>query len=143
MADTESAFTAEERAAMKDRAQEVRRARRGKASPEDDLRDLLAKIDELPEPERTTALRIHALVSETAPELQAKLWYGMPGWAKGGKNLLFFQSATKFKTRYATLGFSDLARLDEGDLWPNAYAITALTPEVEARITELVRRAVG
>jgi uncharacterized protein YdhG (YjbR/CyaY superfamily) len=143
MADTEGAFTAEERAAMKDRAQEVRRARRGKASPEDDLRDLLAKIDELPEPERTTALRMHALVSETAPELQAKLWYGMPGWAKGGQNLLFFQSATKFTTRYATLGFSDLARLDEGDLWPNAYAITALTPEVEARIAELVRRAVG
>ncbi|GAA2751122.1 iron chaperone [Amnibacterium kyonggiense] len=143
MSDTEQAFTAEERAAMKDRAQEVRRARRGKASPEDDLRDLLAKIDELPEPERTTALRIHAIVTAAAPQLAPKLWYGMPGWAKGGKNLVFFQSATKFRTRYATLGFNDVARLDDGDAWSTAYAIAALTPEVETRIAELVRRAVG
>jgi uncharacterized protein YdhG (YjbR/CyaY superfamily) len=143
MTDTTGTFTAEERAAMKDRAAEVKKARRGKATPEEDAREVAAKIDELPEPERTTAHRIAAIVAEAAPRLTAKLWYGMPGWALDGKNLCFFQSATKFKTRYATLGFSDLAQLDEGSFWANAYAITALTPEVEERIAALVRRAVG
>jgi len=143
MADAGGVFSAEERAAVQDRAKEVRRAKRGRTTPEEDLQDLLAKIDELPEPERATALRIHAIVAEAAPGLAPKVWYGMPGWARDGRNVLFFQSATKFRTRYATLGFSDLARLDDGDSWPTAFAITRLTPEVEARVAALVRRAAG
>jgi uncharacterized protein YdhG (YjbR/CyaY superfamily) len=136
-------FSAEERAAMKDRAQEVRRSSRRKASPEDDARDVLAKIDELEEPERALARRLAEIVAEAAPELAPKLWYGMPAWSKAGRTLCFFQSATKFKTRYATLGFSDVAQLDDGAMWPNSYALAELTPEVERRIADLVRRAVG
>jgi uncharacterized protein YdhG (YjbR/CyaY superfamily) len=141
MTDSTQTFTAEERAAMKDRSAEVRRARRGKATPEEDARDVVAKIDELEEPERGLAHRVAAIIAEAAPGLAPKLWYGMPGWAKDGKNLCFFQSASKFRTRYATIGFSDVARLDEGTFWPNAFAITALTPEVEQRLADLVRRA--
>lgn len=143
MTDVTGVFDAEERAAMKERAAEVRRAKKGTATKEGDLRDQTAKIDELPEPERSTARRIAEIVAEAAPDLDAKLWYGMPGWARGGKNVCFFQSATKFRTRYATLGFSDLARLDEGTFWPSAFALTELTPAVERRIADLVRRAVG
>ena len=141
MTEPTETFTAEERAAMQERAQEVKRARRSKPTKEDDARDVTAKIDELAEPERTTAHRIAAIIAEAAPELAPKLWYGMPAWAKNGKNLCFFQSAAKFRTRYATLGFSDLAQLDDGTFWPNAYALTELTSEVEQRITDLVRRA--
>jgi uncharacterized protein YdhG (YjbR/CyaY superfamily) len=134
-------FTDDERAAIKDRAQEVKRQSRRKTSAEEDARDVAAKIDELAEPERSTARRIAEIVAEAAPQLAPKLWYGMPAWSKDGKTLCFFQSAAKFKTRYATLGFSDVAQLDDGALWPNAYALTGLTPEVERRIAELVRRA--
>lgn len=143
MTESTETFSAEERAAMKDRAQEVRRSSRRKASPEDDARDVLAKIDELEEPERALARRLAEIVAEAAPELAPKLWYGMPAWSKAGRTLCFFQSATKFKTRYATLGFSDVAQLDDGAMWPNSYALAELTPEVERRIADLVRRAVG
>lgn len=143
MTESTETFSAEERAAMKDRAQEVRRSSRRKASPEDDARDVLAKIDELEEPERALARRLAEIVAEAAPELAPKLWYGMPAWSKAGRTLCFFQSATKFKTRYATLGFSDVAQLDDGAMWPNSYALAELTPEVEGRIADLVRRAVG
>jgi uncharacterized protein YdhG (YjbR/CyaY superfamily) len=137
------AFSAEERAAMQERAKEVKRTRRGRTTPEEDAQEHLARIEELDEPERTTAMRIHEIIATAAPELAPKPWYGMPAWSKDGRTLCFFQSAAKFRTRYATLGFSDVARLDDGDLWPNAYALTALTPEVEERIAALVRRAVG
>jgi uncharacterized protein YdhG (YjbR/CyaY superfamily) len=143
MTDTTETFSAEERAAMKDRAQEVKRARKGKPTKEDDARDVMAKIDELAEPERTTAHRIAEIIAAAVPDLDPKLWYGMPAWSRNGKNLCFFQSATKFKTRYATIGFSDLAQLDDGTFWPNAYALTELTPEVEERIAALVRQAAG
>ncbi|MFC4911292.1 iron chaperone [Actinomadura gamaensis] len=139
-------FTAEERAAMKERAKEVRAPKR-RASAADKAaeaeRDVLAKIAEFPEPDRTTAARIHALVKEHAPGLAPKLWYGMPSYARDGKVVCFFQNADKFKARYATLGFNDSAHLDDGDMWPTAYALTELTDEVEARIAELVKRAAG
>ena len=136
-------FSAEERAAMQERAQEVKKARKTKPTKADDARDVMAKIDELAEPERTTARRIAAIIAEAAPDLDPKLWYGMPAWAKNGKNLCFFQSAAKFKTRYSTLGFSDVAQLDDGTFWPNAYALSELTPEVEQRISALVKQAAG
>ena len=141
MTDGTGTFSADERAAMQERAQEVKRASRRRTSREDDARDVAAKIDELAEPERTTARRIAQIVAEAAPELDPKTWYGMPAWSKGGRTLCFFQSAAKFRTRYATLGFSDAAQLDDGALWPVAYAVTDLTPEVEQRIADLVRRA--
>ena len=134
-------FSAEERAAMQERAQEVKRAKVARTKA-DDAGDVIAKIDELAEPERTVARRVAAIIAEAAPELDPKLWYGMPAWAKDGKNLCFFQSAAKFRTRYSTFGFSDVARLDDGTFWPNAYALTELTPEVEERIAALVRQAV-
>jgi uncharacterized protein YdhG (YjbR/CyaY superfamily) len=132
-------FTAEERAAMRERAAEQKAARRGAEAEA----DVVAKIDELPEPDRTLAHRIHALVKATAPELAPRLWYGMPAYAKGGKVVCFFQAAQKFKTRYGTLGFSDTAQLDDGTMWPTAYALTELTAEDEQRIAALVRRAAG
>ena len=135
------AFTPEERAAMKERAREVKAARGGaKVDPE---QDLLAKIAELPEPDRTLALRIHELVKENAPELAPRTWYGMPAWGKDGKATVFFQPAAKFKARYATLGFNDDAVIDDGAMWPTAYALTTLGPAQEATITELLRRAAG
>ncbi|GAA2773692.1 hypothetical protein XF35_42875 [Streptomyces platensis subsp. clarensis] len=139
-------FSAEERAAMKDHAQEMRKASR-RASKEEKAaeaeRDVLAKIAEMPEADRAMAERVHAVVTAAAPALGAKLWYGMPAYALDGKVVCFFQSAEKFKARYATLGFSDLARLDDGAMWPAAFALTEVTAEVEARIAELVKRAVG
>ena len=123
---------------MKERASELRRPRASKA---DDEAAVLEKIAELPEADRDMAQRLHAIVTAAAPSLTPKLWYGMPAYAKGGKVVCFFQGAQKFKTRYATLGFSDSAALDDGDFWPNAYALTRLTPEVEARITALVQQA--
>jgi hypothetical protein len=138
-------FTAEERAAMKDRAEESkaerrRGARTGKADGE---RDVLAKIAELPEPDRHLGERLHAIVKAAAPGLQPRLWYGMPAYARDGKVVCFFQSAQKFKTRYATLGFSDKARLDDGSMWPTAFALTELTAAEEARIAALVKQAVS
>lgn len=139
---TDDSFTAEERAAMRERAAELKAAR-SKRSQADAEQEVLAKIAELPEPDRTLALRVHAIVKAAAPELTPRLWYGMPAYAKGGKVVCFFQSGAKFNTRYATLGFSDEAQLDEGAMWPTAFALKALTAAEEERIAALVRRAVG
>jgi uncharacterized protein YdhG (YjbR/CyaY superfamily) len=128
-------FTEEERAAMKERARELKSA--GGES------EVLAKIAELPEPDRSLAERIHALVKAAAPDLAPRTWYGMPAYAKDGKVVCFFQSALKFKTRYATLGFSDKANLDDGAMWPTSYALTKLTKADEKRITALVKQAVS
>lgn len=135
-------FTAEERAAMKERAREQRAEARGKGGKADGLRDVLARIAELPEPERSLATRLHAAVLAAAPELAPKTWYGMPAYARDGKVLCFFQSAQKFKTRYASFGFSDAAKLDEGAMWPTAFALKELTEAELARIGALVRKAV-
>jgi uncharacterized protein YdhG (YjbR/CyaY superfamily) len=137
-------FTAEERAAMKERAKEVRAARRGAGAAKVDPESaVLEKIAEMPEPDRRIANRVHAIVKTNAPELTPKLWYGMPAYAKDGKIVCFFQPAAKFKTRYSTLGFNDIADLDDGTMWPTAFALTKVTAADEARIGELVRKAVG
>lgn len=133
------AFTAEERAAMKERAREVKAARGG--AKEDPEQDLLAKIAELPEPDRSQAARIHELVTEHAPSFAPRTWYGMPAWGRDGKATVFFQPAAKFKARYATLGFNDDAAIDEGAMWPTSYALTTLGPAEEERIVALLRRA--
>jgi len=132
-------FTDEERAAMKARARELK----AEARAADGERDVLAKIAELPEPDRAMAERLHALIRATAPALSPRTWYGMPAYARDGKVVCFFQSARKFKTRYATFGFSDAANLDEGSLWPVAFALKELTAAEEKRILELVKRAVS
>ncbi|WP_246281013.1 iron chaperone [Cellulomonas humilata] len=129
-------FTAEERAAIKERAKESRRKQNGEA-------DLLEKIAEMADADRAMAERIHAIVTEVAPELEPKTWYGQPAYAKGGKVVVFFQAASKFDTRYATLGFNDVANIDDGSMWPTAFAIAALTPADEKRIGELVKKAVS
>jgi uncharacterized protein YdhG (YjbR/CyaY superfamily) len=138
-------FTEEEQAAMRERAQELKaEARRGsRGSRADGETDVLAKIAEMPEPDRSMAERLHAIVKANAPDLTPRTWYGMPAYAKDGNVVCFFQSAHKFKTRYATLGFSDAAKLDEGSMWATAFALKELTAEDEARISELLRRAVG
>lgn len=138
-------FTDEERAAMKERARELKsEARRGRrASDADGESDLLARIAEMPQPDRRMAERLHAIVRAAAPSLAPKTWYGMPAYARDGKVVCFFQSAQKFKTRYATLGFSDQASLDDGAMWPTAFALRELDAAVEERITALVRKAVG
>ncbi|MEP7002994.1 MAG: DUF1801 domain-containing protein [Chloroflexota bacterium] len=123
---------------MRQRAQELKAA----ASRADEERAVLGTIAELPAADRAMAKRLHAVIGATAPVLAAKLWYGMPAYAKDGKVVCFFQSAQKFKTRYATLGFSDEANLDEGAMWPNAFALTELTAADEARIVALVKKAV-
>ncbi len=140
--DGTQAFTAEERAAMKERAHEVKKATRGgsKPSPEQEVLD---KIAEMAEADRLLAERIHALVREHAPGLQPRTWYGMPAYGKDGKATVFFQAAAKFKARYATLGFNDDAEIDEGTMWPTAFALTTLTAEDEARVVDLIRRAAG
>ncbi len=129
-------FTKEERAAMKERARE---AKAGKADGEGDV---LAKIAEMPDSDRVMAERLHALVRSTAPALAPRTWYGMPAYAKDGKVVCFFQSAAKFKSRYATVGFSDKANLDKGAMWPTSYALKELTPAEEKKIAALVRKAV-
>ena len=139
-------FTDEERAAMKERAQELkaearRGPREGKAGRGES--DVLAKIAEIPEPDRAMAERLHALIKANAPALSPKTWYGMPAYAKDGKVVCFFQSAQKFNARYATPGFSDEANLDEGAMWPNSFALKELTAAQEARIGALVKRAVS
>jgi uncharacterized protein YdhG (YjbR/CyaY superfamily) len=138
-------FTDEERAAMKERAQELKaEARRGRrADQADGESDVLAKIAEMPEPDRTMAKRLHAIIKTSAPALSPKTWYGMPAYAKDGKVVCFFQSAQKFKSRYATFGFSDEANLDEGAMWPTSFALKGLTTAEEARIGALVKKAVG
>ncbi|MBX6382876.1 MAG: DUF1801 domain-containing protein [Microbispora sp.] len=135
------AFTEEERAAMKERAKELKSARRGaKADMESEV---LAKIAEMPEPDRVIAERLHAVIKATVPTLTSKLWYGMPAYVHNGKMICFFQPAAKFKARYATLGFSDAANLDDGAMWPASYALTELNADVEERIKALVRQAVS
>jgi len=142
---TSKGFTEEERAAMKERVQELKAAaRRG---PREDKADgesaVLAKIAGMPEPDRAMGKRLHAIIKASAPALSPRLWYGMPAYAKDGKVVCFFQSAQKFKTRYATLGFSDAANLDEGAMWPVAFALKELTAAEEARIGALVKKAVS
>lgn len=133
-------FTDEERAAMKERARELKSEARG--SKADGERDLLARVAEMPEPDRSMARRLHAIVKASAPDLAPRTWYGMPAYARDGKVVCFFQSAQKFKSRYATFGFSDVASLDEGAMWPTAFALKELTSAVEARIAALVKQAV-
>jgi uncharacterized protein YdhG (YjbR/CyaY superfamily) len=140
---TSKGFTNEERAAMKERAKELKaeaRANKSKAAGESDV---LAKIAEMREPDRVLGERLHAIVKASAPALSPKTWYGMPAYAKDGKVVCFFQSAEKFNSRYATFGFSDKANLDEGSMWPTAFALTELTAADEARIAALVKKAVS
>jgi uncharacterized protein YdhG (YjbR/CyaY superfamily) len=138
-------FTDEERAAMRERAREQQAAaRRGpRAGKADGESEVLAKIAEMPEADRALAERLHALITASAPDLAPRTWYGMPAYARDGEVVCFFQSAQKFKTRYATLGFSDKAHLDDGAMWPTAFALTGLTAADEARIAALVKRAVS
>ena len=137
MAESKKAFTAEERAAMRERAKE-RKAAKG-----DGAGDVLAKIAEMQGSDRALAERVHAIVTASAPGLSPRTWYGMPAYAKDGKVVCFFQAAQKFKTRYATFGFNDTANLDEGAMWPTAFALTELTATDEARIGALVKKAVS
>jgi uncharacterized protein YdhG (YjbR/CyaY superfamily) len=136
-------FTDEERAAMKERAEELKAESRGKKDKADGEGAVLAKIAEMPEPDRAMAKRLHAIIKASAPALSPKTWYGMPAYARDGKVVCFFQSAQKFNSRYATLGFSDAANLDEGAMWPTAFALTRLTAAEEARIGALVKKAVS
>ncbi|CAM4431254.1 DUF1801 domain-containing protein [Deinococcus marmoris] len=144
-AKTSEGFTDEERAAMKERARELKGAARRspRAARADGESEVLAKLAEMPEPDRVLGERLHVLMTSCAPDLQPKLWYGMPAYAREGKVVCFFQGACKFKTRYATLGFSDEAKLDDGALWPTAFALMEWTPDTEARIVALVKRAEG
>jgi uncharacterized protein YdhG (YjbR/CyaY superfamily) len=134
---SKGSLTAEERAAM---AETMRERKRGSANGESDV---LAKIAEMPQPDRTMAERLHAIVKETAPELEPRTWYGMPAYSKDGNVVCYFQNASKFKARYATLGFSDKANLDDGEMWPTAFALSKLTPAEEKKIAELVKKAVS
>ena len=134
---TSKAFTEEERGAIRNRVQEMKA---GKGEGESAV---LAKIAEMREPDRAMARRLHTIIKESAPGLAPRLWYGMPAYAKDDKVVCFFQTAAKFKTRYATFGFSDKANLDEGNMWPNAYALKGLTAAEEARISELLKKAVS
>ena len=138
-------FTDEERAAMQERVREQKAAaRRGsRASEADGERDVLAKIAEMPEPDRALAERVHAIVKASAPALSPKTWYGMPAYALDGKVVCFFKSAAKFKSRYATFGFEEAANLDDGTMWPTSYALTELTVADEALIGALVKKAVS
>jgi uncharacterized protein YdhG (YjbR/CyaY superfamily) len=132
-------FTDEERAAMKERAQEMK----AEARKADGERDVLAKLAEMPEPDHAMGKRLHEIIKASAPDLSPKTWYGMPAYAKDGKVVCFFQSADKFKSRYATLGFSDEANLDEGAMWPTSFALKELTAAAEAKIRALVKKAVS
>jgi len=132
-------FTPEERAAMKERARELKAA----TTREEGERDVLAKIAEMPDPDRAMAERIHAIVKASAPDLSPRTWYGMPAYARDGKVVCFFQSAEKFKSRYATFGFNDVANLDDGAMWPTAFALKELAPADEERIAALVKQAVS
>jgi uncharacterized protein YdhG (YjbR/CyaY superfamily) len=141
--ETSEGFTAEERAAMKERAKELKaeaRASKNKAQGESDV---LAKIAEMPEPDRAMAERIHAIVTASAPSLSPKTWYGMPAYARDGKVVCYFTPASKFNSRYATLGFNDDAKLDDGTMWPTSFALTELTAADEERIGALVKKAVS
>jgi hypothetical protein len=136
-------FTAEERAAMKARAQELKAEERASRNRAEGELDVLAAIAAMKEPDRAMAKRLHAIIEAAAPELWAKTWYGMPAYAKDGKVVCFFKSAGKFKSRYATFGFEEAANLDEGAMWPTSFALTELTAAAEARISALVKQAVS
>ena len=138
-----SGFSAEERAAMKERAQELKAEARPKKGTKDGEGDVLAKIAEMPEADRQMAARLHEIVKASAPALSPRTWYGMPAYALDGKVVCFFQGAAKFKARYATLGFSDSANLDDGDMWPTSFALKELTPAVEDEIATLVKKSVS
>jgi uncharacterized protein YdhG (YjbR/CyaY superfamily) len=138
-AKTQQGFTADEKAAMRERAKEMKAA----ATKEEAEAAVLEKIAEMPPPDRALAERLHAIITSTAPELAPRTWYGMPAYAKEGKVLCFFQSADKFKSRYATFGFSAEANLDEGTMWPTSFALTELKPAVEKKIAALVKQAVS
>ena len=139
----DNGFTAEEKAAMKERAKELKAEARAKKGKADGESDLLAKIAEMPEADRLMATRLHEIIKASAPALSPKTWYGMPAYAKDGKVVCFFQSAAKFNARYATLGFNDTANLDEGAMWPTSFALKGLTATEEARISALVKKAVS
>jgi uncharacterized protein YdhG (YjbR/CyaY superfamily) len=136
-------FSTDEKAAMRERARELKAEAKSRDAREEGERDLLAKIAEMPESDRVMAERIHAVVTATAPELAPKTWYGMPAYARDGKLVCFFKSADKFKSRYATFGFEEDARLDDGNMWPTSWALTKVTPADEAKIAELVKKAVS
>jgi hypothetical protein len=138
-AKTPDTFTPEERAAMR----ELSRERKAAAAGADGEQEVLARIAEMPESDRSMAQRLHALIKSTAPSLVPRTWYGMPAYARDGSVICFFQSSLKFKTRYSTLGFSDKANLDDGLMWPTGFALKELTPAEEARIAALVKKAVG
>jgi len=139
MATKSDTFSADEKAAIKERAKELK----AQAKRDTGLKDVLAAIEKLPEEDRGIATRLHEIITAAAPELEPKTWYGMPGYARDGAILVFFQGAAKFKTRYSTLGFNDIANLDDGNVWPSAFAITKLTKADEDAITKLVKRAVS
>jgi uncharacterized protein YdhG (YjbR/CyaY superfamily) len=136
-------FSDEERAAMKERAKELKAEARANQKKEEGEKDLLEKIAEMKGSDRAMAERIHAIITTNAPDLWPKTWYGMPAYAKDGKVLCFFQSAEKFDARYATLGFNEIENLDEGDMWPTAFALKQVTATEEAKIVELVKKAVS
>lgn len=136
-------WTDDERAAMKERAREMKAEAKSKNDRAAGEKDLLAKIAEMPEHDRSLAQRVHAIVSASAPELMPKTWYGMPAYARDGKVVCFFQAADKFQARYATFGFNDSAHLDEGAMWPTAFALKELTAEGEAKLAALVKKAVS
>ena len=136
-------FTDEERAAMKERAKELKAEERANKNKAEGESDVLAKIAEMPEPERAMAQRLHEIITASAPAISPRLWYGMPAYTRAGKVVCFFQSAAKFKARYATFGFNDTANLDEGAMWPTAFALKELTAAEEARIAALVQQAVS
>ena len=136
-------WTPEEKAAMREAAAEAKRAAKRGADDAAGESDVLAKIAEMPEPDRSMAARIHEIVKAAVPELVSKTWYGMPAYSKNGKSICFFQPASKFKVRYSTFGFQPDAHLDDGAMWANAYAVLELTPEVEKRIAALVKQAAG
>lgn len=138
-----SGFTDAERAAMKARAEELKAEDKLGAKKADELEALLAKVAEMPDGERVMAERIHAIVTKVAPQLDPKTWYGMPAWARGGKVVCFFKPASKFGSRYSTLGFEDAARLDDGQMWVTSYALTAVGDAEAKTIEELVKRAAG
>jgi len=140
---TSQGFTGEERAAMKERAQELKAAARADKDKAEGENAVLAKIAEMPEPDHSMAKRLHEIITASVPNLFPKTWYGMPAYARDGKVVCFFQSAQKFSTRYATLGFNDAANLDEGALWPVAFALKELTAAEEAKIIALVKKAAG
>jgi uncharacterized protein YdhG (YjbR/CyaY superfamily) len=134
-----SGFSAEEKAAMRERSRELKAS----SQKEQGESEVLAKIADMAEPDRSMALKIHAIVKEVAPKLSSRMWYGMPAYTKDGHVLFFFQNGRKFKTRYSTLGFSDKSALDDGLMWPSAYALSELTQSEEERIKALIRKAVG